>query len=82
VDKEEITVKLNRELESIGLNQLNELGNRAIEMGLIAGHGHRQGQYEILRGGQALMMTADEAMAYLKELMGEEDRSNEDNLES
>jgi hypothetical protein len=31
------------------LNQLHELGNRAVAAGCIIGHGHRQGSYEILR---------------------------------
>ena len=78
MDKEELTMKLNLELESIGLNQLNELGNQAISMGLIAGHGHHQGQYEILRDGAVLMMTADEAVTYLQELVGTEDEEDGD----
>jgi len=72
-----MTVKLNLELESIGLNQLNELGNKAVSRGLIAGHGHHQGQYEILRDGKALTMTADEAVTYLEELLGSKDSEDD-----
>lgn len=78
MDKEELTMKLNLELESVGLNQLNELGNQAISMGLIAGHGHHQGQYEVLREGQSLVMSADEAVTYLQELIGEEGEESGD----
>jgi hypothetical protein len=48
-----------------GLNQLTVLGNQAIERKLIIGHGYHQGSYEILRKGEVLMLSPDEAIAYL-----------------
>lgn len=68
-DDELLQQRLNLELESINMNQLTELGNRAIKMGLIAGHGHRGGKYEILHQGKAVMLTPTEAQAYLIELI-------------
>ena len=46
--------QLDQEIESLSLNQLNDLGNQAIALGLIAGHGHHRGQYEILRQGEGV----------------------------
>jgi len=66
---EVIRSQLEREVESISLNQLTELGNRAIALGLIIGHGHHRGQYEILRSGQVLLMTPREAYAHLETLI-------------
>ncbi|MCP2732189.1 hypothetical protein [Limnofasciculus baicalensis] len=48
---------------------MTELGNEAISLGLIAGHGYRGGKYEILRQGKALMMSPDEAQTYLENLI-------------
>lgn len=39
--------RIHLELESLQYNELHELGNRAQAAGLIMGHGHRQGKYEI-----------------------------------
>ena len=61
--------RLNLEIEGMSVNQLNELGNQAIHMGLIAGHGYHKGQYEILRQGRALLMKPEEALAYLQRLI-------------
>ncbi|MBE7385019.1 MAG: hypothetical protein F6J95_026860 [Leptolyngbya sp. SIO1E4] len=61
--------QLDREIESISLNQLHDLGNQAVSLGLIAGHGHHRGQYEILRQGQALLMSPREAVTYLQSLI-------------
>lgn len=63
--------QLNQEMESISLNKLTKLGNQAIHLGLIAGHGYRGGRYEILRQGQALLMSPDEAQTYLENLIKE-----------
>ncbi len=68
-DQELLKQRLNLELESISMNQLTELGNRAIQLGLIAGHGHRGGQYEILHKGKTVMLSPKEAQAYLSELI-------------
>jgi hypothetical protein len=61
--------RLNLQIESMSVNQLNALGNQAIQMGLIAGHGYHKGQYEILRQGQAKLMTPEAAMQYLQQLI-------------
>ncbi|HBY77071.1 MAG TPA: hypothetical protein DEG47_08715 [Cyanobacteria bacterium UBA11148] len=63
--------RLNQEIESIGINKLTQLGNQAISLGLIAGHGYRGGRYEILRQGKALVMSPDEAQTYLEKLIKE-----------
>lgn len=60
--------QLDLEVESISLNQLNDLGNQAVSMGLIAGHGHHGGQYEIIRQGKILTMMPQEAIAYLQDV--------------
>ncbi len=36
------------EVETMSINKLTEVGNMAVSMGLIAGHGFRGGKYEIL----------------------------------
>jgi hypothetical protein len=60
---------LDQELEHIGINQLHSLGNQAQQLGLIAGHGYHGGQYEILRQGQAIVLSPQEAATYLAELI-------------
>lgn len=57
------------EADSFDYNQLNQLGNRAIALGLIAGHGYHQGQYELLKREEALLMSPQAAIAYLKSLI-------------
>ncbi|MEQ8752689.1 MAG: hypothetical protein RID09_04105 [Coleofasciculus sp. G1-WW12-02] len=69
MDEDIIRQKLNQELEGISINKLTQLGNQAVQLGLIAGHGYHKGQYEILRQGKALMMSPDEAQAYLEKLI-------------
>lgn len=66
---DEMEHRLNLELEVISINQLNELGNQAIQMGLIAGHGYRGGQYEILRQGEFILLPPNEAEQYLRDLI-------------
>ncbi|MGA9381204.1 MAG: hypothetical protein WBV73_20795 [Phormidium sp.] len=63
--------QLNQELEAISYNKLTELGNKAIQLKLIIGHGYRGGQYEILRQGKAILMSPDEAQTYLENLIKE-----------
>ncbi|MEM9091169.1 MAG: hypothetical protein AAGC93_20795 [Cyanobacteria bacterium P01_F01_bin.53] len=60
--------QLTPDTENLGINQLNELGNHAIKQGLIAGHGHHQGQYEIIREGKILTMPPKEALTFLQQL--------------
>ena len=69
MNEDSLKRRINLELESISCNQLNELGNQAVKLGLIAGHGYHKGQYEILRQGKALLMSPDEAIQYLQQLI-------------
>ncbi|MGD1873300.1 MAG: hypothetical protein ACFB02_09640 [Mastigocoleus sp.] len=72
MDAEELLrQQIKQEGDIISANLLNELGNRAIELGLIAGHGHRAGKYEILRQGKAIMLSPKEAQSYLQNLITE-----------
>ncbi|NJL86321.1 MAG: hypothetical protein HC886_10630 [Leptolyngbyaceae cyanobacterium SM1_1_3] len=64
-----IKQRLNLEIEGMSVNQLTELGNQAIQMGLIAGHGYRRGQYEILRQGKVVLLPPQEALIYLQDLV-------------
>jgi len=66
--------RLNQELENIGFNQLNELGNRAVQLGLIIGHGFRGGQYEILSPQEVVLLPPKEAQQYLQDVV---DRVNQ-----
>lgn len=69
MNEDSLKQRINLELESISCNQLNELGNQAVKLGLIAGHGYHKGQYEILRQGKVLLMSPDEAIEYLQHLI-------------
>lgn len=71
MDEELLGNRMNLELESIGLNQLNDLGNKAISLGLIAGHGHHGGQYELLHQGKVVTLSPSEAVTYLENLIRE-----------
>ena len=71
MDEELLGNRMNLELESIGLNQLNDLGNKAISLGLIAGHGHHGGQYELLHQGKVVTISHSEAVTYLENLIQE-----------
>jgi hypothetical protein len=51
------------------INRLNELGNLAVSLKLIGGHGFHRGDYELLRDGKFLLMTPTEAQTYLEELI-------------
>jgi hypothetical protein len=70
-EEEKLRQKLDNELDIMSFNRLNELGNEAIKQGLIAGHGFRGGQYEILQDGEAKMMPPEEAQQYLEKLIGD-----------
>jgi hypothetical protein len=71
MNQDDLEKQLNLEVEMMGTNQLTALGNRAQEMGLIAGHGFRAGKYEILRQGQFVVSTPAEAQKYLENLIKE-----------
>ncbi|MEA5467635.1 hypothetical protein [Spirulina sp. 06S082] len=68
-EEEKLRQKLDDELDMMSFNRLHELGNQAIKEGAIAGHGFRNGQYEILQDGEAKLMTPEEAQQYLEELI-------------
>jgi hypothetical protein len=70
-DETLFTNRMNLELESIGMNKLNDLGNNAIRLGLIAGHGHHGGQYELLHKGKVVTLSPSEAVTYLENLIQE-----------
>jgi hypothetical protein len=69
MNEDSLKQRINLELETISCNQLNELGNQAVKLGLIAGHGYHKGQYEILRQGKVLLMSPDEAIEYLQQVI-------------
>jgi hypothetical protein len=69
MNEDSLKQRINLELESISWNQLTEVGNQAVKLGLIAGHGYHKGQYEILRQGKVLLMSPDEALNYLQNLI-------------
>lgn len=75
MDEELFRKRLDVEFEANSYNRLTELGNQAISLGLIAGHGHHRGQYEIIRQGKVLLMSPKEAQTYLENLINA--RSNE-----
>lgn len=61
--------RLNLEIDMMSMNQLTALGNQAVEMGLIIGHGYHRGQYEILRSAQVVTLSPQEAVPYLQQLI-------------
>ncbi len=58
-------------------NQLNQLGNRAIALGLIIGHGHHAGKYEILSRQEVLLLSPREAYSYLQALIKQAEPSHD-----
>jgi hypothetical protein len=69
MDEESLKQRLDLELESISFNQLHELGDRAVQLGLIIGHGFRGGQYEILSREEVILLPPQEAQQYLQTLI-------------
>jgi hypothetical protein len=69
MNEDELRDRLNLEMETVSINQLTELGNLAISMGLIAGHGFHGGKYEILRQGKVMLLSVKEAATYLEQLI-------------
>ena len=55
--------------ESLFANELTKLGNQAVKISLISGHGYHGGKYEILCNGQIFLLTPEEAHTYLKDLV-------------
>ncbi|MEO0867642.1 MAG: hypothetical protein AAFY17_04170 [Cyanobacteria bacterium J06642_11] len=72
MDQIDDNVQSSPSVENLGINELNELGNRAIKQGLIAGHGHHQSQYEIIQDGKLLTMSTQEAVTFLQKLLQSE----------
>lgn len=68
---EEVINQINMEVEAMSVNELTELGNKAISLGLIIGHGYRSNKYEILRRNEVIALSPKEARAYLKNLIEE-----------
>lgn len=58
-----------RDSNAFDYTQLTVLGNRAIALGLIVGHGYHQGKYELLHRGEALLLSPAEAISYLQALI-------------
>ncbi|NEO27261.1 MAG: hypothetical protein F6K03_10275 [Kamptonema sp. SIO4C4] len=71
MDEEQVRQQLDTEMIMMNFNRLYELGNQAIQLGLIAGHGFQGGMYEILKNGEALTMSPETAQTYLKKLIEE-----------
>ncbi|MBW4472526.1 MAG: hypothetical protein KME45_19455 [Stenomitos rutilans HA7619-LM2] len=67
--------QINREIEILSLNQLHELGNQAVKQGLLIGHGHRGGRYELLSKEEVMLLSPQEAQDYLQTLLGQADGS-------
>jgi hypothetical protein len=57
--------------EMFNVNQLHDLANAAMQRGLILGHGHHKGQYELIQRGEVFTMPMNEAMEYLQDLLRE-----------
>jgi hypothetical protein len=53
------------------INKLTNLGNQAVSLGLILGHGYHNGKYEILHAGEALLFSEEEGQIYLEQLISE-----------
>ena len=66
--------QLEQESDLIAINMLNDLGNQAIKMGLIIGHGYHGGKYEILRKCEVITVTPEEAQVYLQNLIAENEQ--------
>lgn len=65
--------QLNQEVEMMSINRLNELGNQAVKLGLIIGHGFFRGEYEILLKDETLTLTPEKAQIYLQKLIEEKE---------
>jgi hypothetical protein len=53
------------------LTEVTRLGNQAVKMGLISGHGYYGGNYDILYKGQVFHLSPEAAHTYLKKLVEE-----------
>lgn len=57
-------------------NQLHTLGNRAIALGLLIGHGYRDGQYELLHRDEVVLLPPEAAISYLRTLIQTAEAAN------
>ncbi len=69
MNDEELRESMNLEMETMSINRLTEVGNLAVSLGLIAGHGFHGGKYEILKQGQIILLPVNEAETYLEQLI-------------
>ncbi len=69
MNDEELRERMNLEMETMSINRLTEVGNLAVSLGLIAGHGFHGGKYEILKRGQIILLPVNEAETYLEQLI-------------
>lgn len=69
MNEDELSKRLNLEVETMSVNKLTETGNLAVSMGLIAGHGFHGGKYEILQQGEVILLSVNEAGPYLENLI-------------
>jgi len=78
-DFETFKHRMNLELETLSVNQLHNLANQAVAQKLITAHGYRGGQYEVLKDGEFVLLSPQEAIQYLQALLGEDsnDYSND-----
>lgn len=72
----EYDVEPESESPAFDYTQLTVLGNRAIALGLIVGHGYHQGKYELLHRGEALLLSPPEAVSYLQSLIDSAEQSH------
>ncbi|MEB3292234.1 MAG: hypothetical protein VKJ24_03660, partial [Synechococcales bacterium] len=52
-------------LDLSDLNRLHQLGNQAIQLGLISGHGYHHGYYELICKGEVITLSLEAAKSYL-----------------
>ena len=71
MNEDSLENKLNQEVEMMSINHLNELGNKAVSLGLIIGHGYFRGEYEILTKEETLLLSPQKAQIYLQKLLDE-----------
>ena len=69
MNEDQLRQQLNNEVDALSINYLTDLGNRAVALGIIAGHGYRGGRYELLYQGKAMMFSPQEAQTFLEKLL-------------
>jgi hypothetical protein len=69
MNEDSLEKQLNQEIDMMSMNQLHQLGNKAVSLGLILGHGFFRGEYEILKQEETLLLTPEKAQIYLENLI-------------